>query len=417
MTPTESVITRVSATNPVPDPDALTTDERATAETLRATITATTAVPPRPRHRVWPAALAVASVVPVAIVVFLVLGVHHRPSSGPGRGGSSELRLPSSGAAQTLLLIGSDHRAGEPYRVANTDAMLLLRLNPAASTINVLSVPRDLAVQIPGAGTAKLGAAYALGGPSTLLRILRTQVFPGLQVNHIIDLNFEGFSALVDALGCVYGDIDHRYINDTAQTDYSRIDLEAGYQKLCGTQALQFVRFRHTDSDLVRETRQQDFLRWVGQSVSLSTLLSRRDGLFDIVGRYAQTDGGLHTTDAVIQLFNLVANSAGHPFNQIPFPAQLRPCDGSSGCDVSASRANEAAAYAQFLSTSAGRVAATPSSPPSSGSQAPPAAHAGSRGVVSDASAGLAQATALGSPGLPVYYPTVIATGSSLAGS
>ena len=66
----------------------------------------------------------------------------------------------------------------------------------------------------------------------------------------------------MNAIGCVYTDVDHRYYNNTLQTDYSSIDLQAGYQKLCGTDALSFVRFRHTDSDIVRNARQQDFIRW-----------------------------------------------------------------------------------------------------------------------------------------------------------
>lgn len=418
MNANDPVITRVSATNPVRDPDALTPAQRATAERLRTTITSTAAPAPGHPRRIWPGVFAVASMVPVAIVVLLVLGVHHRPSSTPGRGGSSELRLPSSGSAQTLLLIGSDHRAGEPYRFTNTDAMLLLRLDPRASTINMLSVPRDLLVRIPGSGNGKLNSAYGFGGPSVLLRILGTQVFPGLKVNHIIDFNFQGFADLVDALGCVYGDIDHRYINvndngaGAAQTDYSSIDLQPGYQELCGAQALQFVRFRHTDSDLMRETRQQDFLRWVSQSAPLGTVFSTRDRLFKILGRYAQTDVGLHSTDGLIQLFDLVVNSVGHPINQIPFPAQLRPCSRAI-CAITATPAGEAVAYRQFLST--GTVTSSPSarSAPSSASAPGVAVHAGSPRVVTAASAGQAQATALGSPGLPVYYPTVIASGSS----
>jgi anionic cell wall polymer biosynthesis LytR-Cps2A-Psr (LCP) family protein len=92
-------------------------------------------------------------------------------------------------------------------------------------------------------------------------------VFPELQVNHIVDVNFAGFEDLVNAIGCVYTDVDHRYYNNTAGlTDYSSIDIQPGYQKLCGDQAitgaLAFVRFRHTDSDIVRNARQQDFIRW-----------------------------------------------------------------------------------------------------------------------------------------------------------
>jgi len=419
MNPQDSVMTWVSATNPVPDPDALTPEQRATAETLRATITSTAVAPSRHRRRVWPGVLAVASIVPVVIVVLLVVGIRHRPSTAPTGGGSAMLRLPSSSRAQTLLLIGSDHRAGEPYRVANTDAMLLLRLNPSARTINVLSVPRDLLVQIPGRGNAKINTAYELGGPSALLQILKTQVFPGLVVNHIIDFNFQGFADGVDALGCVYGDIDHRYINvnragGDAATDYSSIDLQAGYQKLCGAQALQFVRFRHTDTDLVREARQQDFLRWVRESVSLGTVFSTRDRLFAVLGRSSQTDDGLHSTDGLLQLFNLAISSMAHPVNAIPFPAQLGPCDGNGPCGINATRPSETAAYAQFLSTGPGSRTASPS-PRSAGrsaSQSRAAAPTGAAKVVPDASDGQAQAAALRSPGLPVYYPTEIADGS-----
>ena len=104
-------------------------------------------------------------------------------------------------------------------------------------------------------------------------------VFPGLQVNHIIDVNFGGFADLVNAIGCVYTDVDHRYYNNTALTDYSSIDIQPGYQKLCGTDALAFVRFRHTDTDIVRNARQQDFLRWAKDQFSSSELFNNRDKL------------------------------------------------------------------------------------------------------------------------------------------
>ena len=93
-------------------------------------------------------------------------------------------------------------------------------------------------------------------------------MFPGLKVNHIIDVNFGGFETLVNAIGCVYTDVDHRYYNNTALTDYSSIDIQPGYQKLCGDQRASFVRFRHTDTDIVRNARQQDFLRWAKDQFS-----------------------------------------------------------------------------------------------------------------------------------------------------
>ena len=81
---------------------------------------------------------------------------------------SKAIKVPAAGAPQTILLIGSDHRAGTSFKTANTDTMLLLRLNGSSSTINVLSLPRDLQVDIPGHGTDKLnahGGSLAAGHP------------------------------------------------------------------------------------------------------------------------------------------------------------------------------------------------------------------------------------------------------------
>jgi anionic cell wall polymer biosynthesis LytR-Cps2A-Psr (LCP) family protein len=113
---------------------------------------------------------------------------------------SVPVKLPSPGAPQTILVIGSDHRAGTPYTSANTDTMMLIRLNASSSTINLLSVPRDLQVQLPG-GTAKLNAAYSEGGVPLLIDTLKQQVFPGIQINHVLDVNFGAFEGLVNAIG------------------------------------------------------------------------------------------------------------------------------------------------------------------------------------------------------------------------
>ena len=69
----------------------------------------------------------------------------------------ANVTLPAPGQPQTILIVGSDHRAGEPYKTANTDTMLLVRLNAGSQTINVLAVPRDLEVNIPGVGSATHG--------------------------------------------------------------------------------------------------------------------------------------------------------------------------------------------------------------------------------------------------------------------
>jgi LCP family protein required for cell wall assembly len=327
--------------------------------------------------------------------------------------------LANPGNPQTLLLIGSDHRAGTSWRSANTDTMMLVRVDPDSTTINLLSIPRDLEVQLyPGGGVGKLNAAYSIGGPNLLVEILRAQVFPGLTVNHIIDVNFGGFEALVNALGCVYVDVDHRYYNNTAYTDYSSINLQPGYQKLCGSDALAFVRFRHTDNDIVRNARQQDFLRWVKDEFGVDYLISNRDRLLRIFGEHTQTDADLHSVDGLINLFNLLAFSAGHTIKQIPFPAILQPCGAAPGpnatgavpgCFVTADPLAEQRAYHEFMTP-------TLVAPPVSGA-APPRgrAHtsAAALGLMADAADGRAQVRALGAVGLAVYFPKLISAGSS----
>ena len=338
----------------------------------------------------------------------------------------AQVTIANPGEPQTLLLIGSDHRAGEPFRAANTDTMLLVRIDPNSSTINLLSLPRDLRVEIPGYGLAKLNAAYSDGGPNLLLKTIQANGFPSLHVNHIIDVNFKGFSDLVDAIGCVYTDVDRRYYNNTAVDNYSSIDIQPGYQRLCGDNqsisgALAFVRFRHLDTDIVRNARQQDFLRWAKDGYSQSTLITEHDTLLSIFGKNTQTDSDLHTPDGVENLFTLVAFSAGHTIKSIPFPAVLLPCGittpGPTGvlqqtpCYVTADPGAEQQAYSEFMKptvaapkTPAASAPATATGPEQS--TGPPA------GLIGDLGDGKAQAAALGHLGMPIFVPGQIVAGS-----
>jgi polyisoprenyl-teichoic acid--peptidoglycan teichoic acid transferase len=328
----------------------------------------------------------------------------------------ARVTIPDPGQPQTLLVIGSDHRAGEPFTASNTDTMILVRLDPSSSTINVVSVPRDLRVNIPETGglvTSKLNAAYSIGGPNLLIKTLRSQVFPHLRVNHIIDVNFGGFSALVDAIGCVYADVDHRYFNNTALTNYSSINLQSGYQKLCGTDALSFVRFRHTDSDIVRSARQQDFIRWAKDQYGSASLVNNRDRLLRIFGKHTQTDPDLHSVDGLINLFNLVAFSAGHAIKQIKFPAVLLPCGPAAAgaqtpCYVTADPGAEQQTYATLMRPTHGAPAKR-----SSGARRGGSRRIATGGLTGDVGDGKTQAAALGHPGVPIYVPRLISQGSS----
>ncbi len=340
---------------------------------------------------------------------------------------TKQLVLPAPGQPETLLLVGVDHRYGEGSGPGNTDTMMLVRIDDSSATINTLSIPRDLGVQIPGVGYDKINAAYSNGGESLLIKTLRADVFPGLKVNHVLIVDFSSFSNLINAIGCVYAQVDHRYYNHSEgglnpTTDYSSIDIQPGYQKMCGgsgsnlggpNTALAFVRFRHNDSDFVRQARQQAFLRWAKQNFSSGDLLSKQNELTTDFGKDVQTDHYLHTTAGLIDLFNLAVNADGSAQKSIPFPS-TGSAAGSTNLTFSQTATEQA--YQQFM---------TPTNPPPGGSSTTtpttsttPATTGKHRhgkrhvrvytppsGMTPDPGDGNSQAAHLGNPGLPIYYP------------
>src|SRR5438309_6076954 len=245
-----------------------------------------------------------------------------------------------SGAPQTFLILGSDRRAKstsvlERGDSARSDTMLLVRFDPERGQTSVLSIPRDLDVNIRAPHGAyypeeKINAAYTigsrLGGTRGAMLLaaetIEREVFPGLKLNGIIDVDFEGFINVVDALGCVYVNVDHRYyhVNTGFSEGYSEINLQPGYQKLCYNNALSYVRYRHEDSDFVRVARQQDFLRDLRSQLSgsLSELIGKIDTVAGDVGR-AVASTFPRSGSELIKLAELVIFSQGKPLRQVKF--------------------------------------------------------------------------------------------------
>ncbi|MBD0283775.1 MAG: LCP family protein, partial [Thermoleophilaceae bacterium] len=235
-----------------------------------------------------------------------------------------ELAETDPGEPQTLMLLGSDRRPRnnqEGAAGARSDTIILVRLDPKKDAIALMSLPRDLKAEIPGHGTDKINMAYEFGGPRLTLKTVKR--LTGLSVNHVINVNFRGFWRAVNAIGCVYADIDRRYYN--ASAEYTYINLQPGYQRLCGTDALQYVRFRHEDNDLVRSARQQDFLRLAKQQVTSSELFEKRDRLLKIFGRNTTTDTALRSRSEVLRLLKLVLGTAGLPIREVHFEGHIGP--------------------------------------------------------------------------------------------
>jgi len=231
----------------------------------------------------------------IAVSSALLLEVHQDVTvfaheSTPIAGIKNVLDEVPAGAPQTILLLGSDRRfADGKDNPPRSDTIIVVRLDPDKKATAIMSIPRDLKVNIPGVGIDKINGAYHEGGPKLAVRTIRNLL--GIPIHHVINVNFGGFARAVNRLGCVYADVDRRYFNDrSGPGGYATIDLKAGYQKLCGQDALDYVRFRHTDSDFVRAARQQEFLRRMKEQIGLGKLFGDRKNLLKIFGRYTQTD-------------------------------------------------------------------------------------------------------------------------------
>jgi LCP family protein required for cell wall assembly len=175
------------------------------------------------------------------------------------------LSIPLPGQAAIALVIGYDFRAGDGEGASSrSDTLMLLRADPQTKSVSMMSLPRDLVVDVicPGRGQTrqKINYAYAWCGSKGTIETVKN--LTGLPINYLITVNFRGFKEVVNKLGGVWLDVDHRYFNDRGGPGgYATINLQPGYQRLDGARALDYVRFRHTDSDFFRVARQQQFVR------------------------------------------------------------------------------------------------------------------------------------------------------------
>jgi LCP family protein required for cell wall assembly len=141
-----------------------------------------------------------------------------------------------------------------------SDAMLLIRFDPATQKVAVLSIPRDSRVNIQGVGTTKINFANYAGGASLSAQTV-SQVLGDIPIDRYIRFNVNGFGKLVDALGGIdiYVPKKLKYQDDS---QHLYINLNAGQQKLNGSKAIQYMRYRHDDlGDIGRVQRQQAFFR------------------------------------------------------------------------------------------------------------------------------------------------------------
>jgi len=230
-----------------------------------------------------------------------------------------------SGGAETFLVIGSDKRANEEEDPGRSDTTILVRLDPDKGLISMMSIPRDLKTEIPGYGTGKFNEAYSYGGTKLTLRTVKQ--LTGLPINHVVNIDFLGFAQGVYAIGCVYTDVDRRYYHSNEgvapSEQYAEINVQPGYQLMCGKKALAYVRYRHTDTDIVRSARQQEFLSAARSRVSIQDIVFDQGELVEAFTDYTTSD--ISDKETLLEVLKLLAASRNSSINEVHFPAELGP--------------------------------------------------------------------------------------------
>jgi LCP family protein required for cell wall assembly len=284
------------------------------------------------------------------------------PAPPPVPVADAELPEVQPGGPRTLLVLGSDRRnknatdsklGQEPH----SDTIVLIRLDPERNRVAVLSLPRDLAVSIPGHGDGiKINQAYDDGGPALTLKTVKhlfeSATGEPFVVNSVIDVNFRGFQRAVDYVHGVYVDVDRRYYNPPG-TGYAAIDIKPGYQRLDGEDALAYVRYRHADSDLYRNVRQQEFLRQAASQPDVRDLQQPSDALelVKVFRRYFAFDRKFMRTRNLAGLLKTGVYLALHhaPINQVKLHGITESEDPVKDTRLFLSLENVKAAYRDFM--------------------------------------------------------------------
>ncbi len=220
----------------------------------------------------------------------------------------------AEGGSLTFLLVGSDSREGLDDLTnfgavggARGDVIMLVKLDPQTSNARILSIPRDLWVEIPGHGSNRINAAYAFGGPSLMVETIQQNL--GVAVHHYVEIDFVGFREMVDEMGGIKISFPN-----AARDANSGLDVGAGTERLDGKMALAYARSRHYQelqngswvsvdaNDIGRTARQREVLGAIVTGLKSPSSIAEAGSIASAMARHTTIDSGL-AESSVAQLF------------------------------------------------------------------------------------------------------------------
>ncbi|OIV36824.1 transcriptional regulator [Mangrovactinospora gilvigrisea] len=243
--------------------------------------------------------------------------------------------------AENILVLGSDSRSGangaygRDEGSARSDTAMVLHLAKGRKSGTLISIPRDTLVDRPsctapnGSTTAAasgvmFNSAYSAGGPACSVKTV--EKLTGVRMDHFVEIDFAGFTKVVDALGGVTVDIPQ----DIDDND-SHLHITKGVHKLDGKQALGLVRTRHgvgDGSDLGRIKLQQLFIRSLMKQVESSSLLTSPTKLYrtaDAATKTVTTDSGLDSLSSLTSFARSMSGLTGSRLKTVTMPVQYDP--------------------------------------------------------------------------------------------
>jgi LCP family protein required for cell wall assembly len=182
----------------------------------------------------------------------------------------------------TTLVLGSDQRGGDSIDKsqrgpARADSIMLL--HTSFGSVHKLSIPRDAQAAIPGHGTTKINAAYALGGAPLMIRTVEGYFGGGVHINHIVEIDFVDFPKLIDSMGGITVDVPNKICSPPFDNFWKGLNFKPGRQHMDGKTALGYSRIRKNkcapnETDLDRAKRQQQVFSAIrGKMISPTTFL------------------------------------------------------------------------------------------------------------------------------------------------
>jgi LCP family protein required for cell wall assembly len=209
----------------------------------------------------------------------------------------------------TILLLGVDTRVGEaaPPR---SDTLILVQVDPAEARVDLLSIPRDLLVEIPDYYATKINAAYpfgeldeSTGGPTLAMQTIQYNF--GVRVDYFAEVDIAGMERVIDILGGVIIDVPGVIKDDQYPTEdygYTRVYFTPGIQLMDGRAAVRYSRTRHDDGDFARQERQRQVLLAIRDRALQTGIITKLPEIISEIGDSVRTD---LSRDQVLSLVRL----------------------------------------------------------------------------------------------------------------